>query len=321
MRELAPHSHSKRHVKITIGIPAYNERERVSLLLQSLLKQVNHSVEIVVNTGGSTDGTSEEIAKLARSLQSSHMIRLITGEKRMGKAAALDDIVLRATGDIVVFIDADTMISKNSVNNLIKPFSEDEMTGMASGNVLSLNDGDDLFSFISRFQRELHHKLCLSLRRKNLPPKVNGTFFAVRRGVIKGFPRHVVSDDEYASWCAQSHGYSVVYVPEAIVYTKDPTTLKDYIVKRRRILGGHFQMKQLLDYTVPTTSIRTISTNLIRLALNRWRKMVQIAFMASLELLCRVLAHYDVVRDTLSPCYRVDSAKFTSEGVGDNQAR
>lgn len=306
------------NVKITIGIPAYNERERIRLLLQSLSKQVNDGVvEIIINAGGSTNGTADEVAKMARSLQNSLTVRLITGDKRMGKAAALDDIILRATGSILVFIDADTMISEYSVSNLIEPFFKDEMMGVASGNVLSLNDGGDLFSVIARFQRGLHHELCLYLGRKNLPPKVNGTFFAARREVVEGFPHYVVSDDEYASWCAQRLGYKVVYVPEAIVYTKDPTGFKDYVAKRRRILGGHILIKKSLNYTVPTTDIRTVSVSFLRLALKQWRKIPHITVMAFLELLSRGLAVYDVIRNKVSYCYRVDSAKFTSKSVGD----
>jgi len=301
-------------MKITIGIPAYNEKERIRFLLQTILIQANKDVaEIIVNAGGSTDGTADEVVKSARASQSPSMVRLITGKKRMGKAAALNDIVLQATGDIVVFVDADTVVNKHCLNNLTEPFFTNEMIGVASGNVLSLNDGDDLFSFISRFQRELHHELCLYLGRRNLPPKVNGTFFAVRKDVVKGFPQHIVSDDEYASWCAQSQGYKVVYVPEAIVYTKDPTNFKDYIVKRRRVLGGHILIKKLLNYKVPTTNTRTISVNFLRLALKHWKKMLHITVMAFLELLCRVLAFYDVVRNKVSYCYRVNSAKFTSK--------
>ena len=297
-------------MKITIGIPAYNERERIGFLLRNLLIQVNKDVaEIIVNASGSTDGTTDEVAKTARALQGSSMVRLIAGKERMGKAAALNDIVLQATGGIIVFIDADTVVNKHCLNNLTEPFFTDEMIGVVSGNVLSLNDGDDLFSYISKFQRELHHELCMYLTRKNLPPKVNGTFFAVRKDVIKGFPRHIVSDDEYASWCAQSQGYKVVYVPEAIVYTKDPTNLKDYIAKRRRILDGHALTKKLSNYIVPTTSVGKVLPIFVRLARWRWRKIQYLIVMLFLEFLCHILSLYDNIRGKVPYCYRVESTK------------
>jgi len=305
---------SDKDAKITIGIPAYNERERIGFLLQNLLIQANKDVaEIIVNAGGSTDGTIDEVVKTARASQNSSMIRLIAGKERMGKAAALNDIVLQTTGDIIVFIDADTVVSKHCLNNITEPFFIDEVIGVVSGNVLSLNDGDNLFSFISKFQRQLHNELCLYLRRKNLPPKVNGTFFAVRKGIVKGFPHHIVSDDEYASLCAQRQGYKVVYVPEAMVYTKDPTNFKDYLTKRRRILGGHISIKKSLNYTVPTTNFSTVSINFLRLALKHWRKMPHVVTMLLIEVVCHILALYDIIRGRVQYCYRVDSAKFHTE--------
>jgi biofilm PGA synthesis N-glycosyltransferase PgaC len=313
VHEVVPDNHLGKHAKITIGIPAYNERGRIGALLRDLLRQVDYDADIVVNVGGSTDGTADEVAKIASSLQGSPRLRLITGRERMGKAAALNDIVLHATGDVIVFIDADTLIGANSLSKLMEPFSKDEMIGVVSGNVLSLNEGEGLFSFISKFQRELHHALCLNLGRDDLPPKVNGTFFAARRGLIEGFPHHIVSDDEYASWCAQSLGYKVVYAPQAIVYTKDPTNFKDYIAKRRRILGGHFLLKQSLNYTVPTTNVRMVSASFLKLIAERgWKRLLEISIMALLELLSRFLARYDVVRDRVSYCYRVSSAKISA---------
>lgn len=300
-------------MKITVGIPAYNERERIGFLLQNLLVQANNDVvEIIVNTSGSTDGTTDEVVKTACALRTSSMVRIITGKERMGKAAALDDIILQATGGIIIFIDADTVIDEHCVNKIIEPFFKDGTIGVVSGNVLSLNYGDDLFSFMSRFQRELHHELCLHLTRRNLPPKVNGTFFAVRKDVIKRFPYFIVSDDEYASWCAQGKGYNVVYAPYAIVYTKDPTNLRDYVAKRKRIYCGHLLIRKQLKYMVPTTGIRRVLSLFLRLTSKYWKKIPYIIIMLFLEFICRVLAFFDAARGKVPYFYRVDSAKFTS---------
>lgn len=309
----APESPYIKDAKITIGIPAYNERERIRALLQSLLNQVKGiDVEIIVNASGSTDGTADEVAKIAHSLQGSIKILVLTTEKRMGKAAALDDIISRATGDIIVFVDADTIIGTHSVDKLTEPFFKDEMIGIVSGNILSLNDGGDLFSFISQFQRELHHEFCLHLGRNSLPPKVNGTFFAVRKDVIKHFPYFIVSDDEYASWRAQSKGFEVVYAPYAVTYTKDPTNLRDYVAKRKRIYCGHLLIKKQLKYVVPTTGVRRVLSLFLRSALKYWKKIPHITMMLFLEFVCRALAFFDTTRGKIPYSYRVESAKFTS---------
>jgi len=300
-------------VKITIGIPAYNERERIGFLLQNLLIQVDtDGTEIIVNSSGSTDGTTDEVVKTARALRNSLIVRIIGGKERMGKTAALGEIILQATGGIIIFIDADTVIDKHCMNNIVEPFSKDKRIGVVSGNVMSLNYEDNIFSFMSRFQRELHHKLCLHLTRRNLPPKVNGTFFAVRKDVVKHFPYFIVSDDEYASWCAQNKGFNVVYAPHAIVYTKDPTNLRDYMAKRKRIYCGHLLIRKQLKYVVPTTGTRNVRSLFLRLASKYWRKIPSITTMLFLEFICRVLAVFDAARGKVPYLYRVDSAKFRS---------
>lgn len=302
-----------KNAKITIGIPAFNERERIGDLLQNLFNQVKGiAVEIIVNASGSTDGTANNVAKMAHLLKDSMKIQVIAGEKRTGKAAALNDIISRASGNIIVFIDADTIIGLNSVKKITEPFFKDCMIGVVSGNIFSLNDTGDIFSFMSQFQRELHHKLCLYLKRNRLPPKVNGTFFAVRKDVVKHFPYFIVSDDEYASWRAQSKGFEVAYVPQAVTYTQDPTNFRDYVAKRKRIYCGHLWIKKQLKYTVPTTSLRKVHFLFLRLVLKRWRKIPSIIIMLFLEFISRVLAIADTTRGKIPYLYRLESAKFTS---------
>jgi cellulose synthase/poly-beta-1,6-N-acetylglucosamine synthase-like glycosyltransferase len=308
-----PKTNCSKDAKITIGIPAYNERERIADLLQNLSNQVKGiAVEIIVNASGSTDGTDNKVAEIAHLLEDSVKIRVLAGEKRGGKAAALNNIISRATGNIVVFIDADTIIGSNSVNKITEPFLKDCMIGVVSGNIFSLNDNGDLFSFMSQFQRELHHELCINLKRNRLPPKVNGTFFAVRKNVVKHFPYFIVSDDEYASWQAQSKGFEVVYAPEAVTYTQDPTNFSDYVAKRRRIYCGHLWIKKQLKYKVPTTSVRRLHSLFLKLALKRWRKTPSIIIMLLLEFISRVLALSDTTRGKVPYLYRLESAKFTS---------
>jgi cellulose synthase/poly-beta-1,6-N-acetylglucosamine synthase-like glycosyltransferase len=146
--------------------------------------------------------------------------------------------------------------------------------------------------------------------REGRSPKVNGTFFAVKKSVISHLPRHVVSDDEYVSWNAQSKGYRVAYAPEAIVYTKDPETFKDYIAKRRRIFVGHFLMKKTMGYTVPTTRFSKIMPKLLGFLSREKSKAPDFLVMLVMQFIAYVLAISDMVLGKIPYRYRVESAKF-----------
>jgi cellulose synthase/poly-beta-1,6-N-acetylglucosamine synthase-like glycosyltransferase len=122
----------------------------------------------------------------------------------------------------------------------------------------------------------------------------------------------VVSDDEYISWCAQTIGYKVIYAPRAKVYTKDPMNLRDYLSKRKRILSGHFLIKNTLRYDVPTADMVILLPEFARLTLKNWKRIQWLAPMVLFELWCRLSAQVDALRKNVSPRYRVNSAKFST---------
>jgi biofilm PGA synthesis N-glycosyltransferase PgaC len=306
---------------VAIGIPAYNERGRISRLLLMLISQIGENVnEIIVNTSGSTDGTDKEANEVLHSCSESLSVKIINHGEKMGKAAALNQILTHVESDIIVFIDADTLPGEKCIDKIITPFLSNKNLGLTSGNVLSMNNGKGLLSFASRFQRELHHEVCKDLLSRDLAPKVNGTFFAVRKKLIKHIPHYVISDDEFISYHVQNQGYVVFYVPDAIVYTKDPTDIRGYIAKRRRIYEGHILIKRQLNHTVPTASMCLVFPSFFKLMSKYWGKMLKIITIFFIELICRFIAILDVVRGKIPYSYRVESAKFTvgvhNSGVG-----
>ena len=102
---------------ISIIIPARNESKRIQPLLESLLPYKN-DLEIIVVDDHSDDDT-ESVVK-------SFGFQVIQPNKRpkawKGKPWALDQGVLSASGDIVIFLDADTIIHKNGIEALLNIF-------------------------------------------------------------------------------------------------------------------------------------------------------------------------------------------------------
>jgi len=304
-------------LKVSIGIPAYNEEGSIGILLNELLTQLDSNiVEIVVSDDGSTDRTCAEVLQVAGKAKNSHgVVRLIKGKQRCGKAAAINRILKVAEGNVVVLMDADTKLGKNCVSRLVDPFSHDKSIYVASGNVLPLNSSGEskFFSFASSFQRELNDLLSQWLIDKNQAPKVNGAFFAFRKKIVDHIPQMVVSDDEYISWCAQTQGHKVTYVSDAKVYAKDPMNVRDYLAKRRRVLGGHFLIKNTSHYIVPTTRIDVLAPVFGKVAVKYWRKSSYLIAIVFFESLCRLFAFSDAIQGKVSPRYRAESSKLLAK--------
>ena len=96
-------------MKFSIIIPAYNEEGAIEAIIMRCLEARDgitdatpvESVEIIVVSDGSSDGTTE----ISRRYQPE--VRLIEYEKNRGYGAAIKTGFAEATGDIVGFLDAD----------------------------------------------------------------------------------------------------------------------------------------------------------------------------------------------------------------------
>lgn len=85
---------------ISVIIPAYNARRFIGDAIRSVLEQPL-SVDLIVVDDGSTDGTSDEVARLGKE------IRVVRCEQNMGLPSALNLGLKHARGSVMGFLDAD----------------------------------------------------------------------------------------------------------------------------------------------------------------------------------------------------------------------
>ncbi len=112
-------------LRLSVLIPVYNERYLIRELLQRVLavKVPGISeVEVVVVDDGSKDGTRELLREIAAGEQ---RIRYIEHERNQGKGAAVRTAIGAATGDLIVFQDADLEYDPQDYARLARPFFED----------------------------------------------------------------------------------------------------------------------------------------------------------------------------------------------------
>ena len=105
-------------MKITVGIPAYNEEKTIAKIIVKLKKTVD---QIIVCDDGSTDSTSE----IAESLGAT----VIKHAKNSGYGMAIRSIFLKSreiNADILVTLDADGQHKIEDINKIIKPVVDGE---------------------------------------------------------------------------------------------------------------------------------------------------------------------------------------------------
>lgn len=119
----------------SIIISAYNEEKVIGACLESLAKQTLKPKEIVLVDDGSMDNTLKEVLVATSSSASVQSLRndiLILREQHKGAGAARNTGAARATGDILVFIDADMQFHQSFLQELTDPIREGKTKGTFS---------------------------------------------------------------------------------------------------------------------------------------------------------------------------------------------
>ena len=120
-------------MKITVGIPAYNEEKNIAKIILDLKKVAD---DILVCNDGSTDSTSE----IAESLGAT----VINHSKNLGYGSAIRSIFLKAreiNAEVLVTIDADGQHKIEDVENVVKPIIEQQADISIGSRFLKKNDG------------------------------------------------------------------------------------------------------------------------------------------------------------------------------------
>lgn len=118
----------KGNLSLSIIIPARNEAENLPILLKTLQQQQFRPKEIIVSDDNSTDGTIE----VARAY-GAEVVQKQPGDSTIGKGAACSRGAEVATGECLLFMDADTYLeSKDSLHHFIRTFEKQGCNGILS---------------------------------------------------------------------------------------------------------------------------------------------------------------------------------------------
>jgi glycosyltransferase involved in cell wall biosynthesis len=125
----------KSPVKVTVVFPVYNEAYSLKPAIEKVteaLKEFTRSYEIIIAEDGSTDGTD----KLALALAEKYpFVKLIHGEERLGRGAALKNAFKQGNSEIFVYMDLDLATDLKHLKTLIKAV-ESEGYDFATGSRL-----------------------------------------------------------------------------------------------------------------------------------------------------------------------------------------
>ncbi len=210
---------------ITVIIPTYNEEKHIGECLSALVNGTRRPDQILVADGYSTDHTR----KIAKSFPGVWVVRNPERTAAAGRNAAL----AVAVGDVIAFTDGDCIPADDWVEQIERAFSENEIDGMG-GKVLNA-------PFENEYERDWGTLAWTLLMNCPDEPYVvekqtlNDAFVtancAYRKELLDrlgGFDLWFANnaEDVDLSWRALQAGARLMYIPDAVIYAHNVTSLQ-----------------------------------------------------------------------------------------------
>lgn len=253
--------------KISILIAAYNEEKDIEHTIRNkiALDYPRELMEILVVSDESTDRTDALVEALAS--EAPFPIRLIRQTPRQGKTAGLNLIAPLASGEILVFSDANSLYEPDALRKLVRNFADPEV-GYVTGKMIYANpDGSvvgDGCSAYMRYENWLREKET----RIGSVVGVDGGIDAIRARLFKQLNADQLPDF-VQPLKVNEQGYRVIYEPEAVLkeLALDDSG-REFRMRVRvslRALWALHDMKQLLNpFHYGLFAVQLISHKLLR---------------------------------------------------------
>lgn len=132
-------SYAMKSPLISIVIPSYNKAKYIEKTLLSIVSQKNANFEVIIQDGGSTDGTLNVIKKYVKKYPS--LIRY-ESKKDGGQLDAINNGLLKAKGDIVTFINADDVYEDDAFESVVGHYIENPDALWFAGKCKIVNEED-----------------------------------------------------------------------------------------------------------------------------------------------------------------------------------
>ena len=250
--------------KVSLLVSCYNEEKVIKKKIENCLSldYPNEKLEIIVISDGSEDGTDEIIKRYL-----DRGIHLIRQEGRKGKTSGLNLAVPEASGEVIVFSDANAIYQPDAINKLVRSF-HDASVGYVVGAAL-YSDGEDNSAansensywqyeiFIKRLESKLHSVV-----------GGDGAIYAIRHSLYDQLDVKDINDFVNPLQII-AKGFRGVFEPEAICYEETAGDFSKEAKRKERIVNRSFRglmkVKSVMNpFKVGIFSLEVISHKLLR---------------------------------------------------------
>jgi biofilm PGA synthesis N-glycosyltransferase PgaC len=232
----------KSHIyDITLVVPAHNEESSIKKTIHSIMNAnyPKDKLEIIVLNDGSTDRTAEKVEELMKEYPN---LKCITNKQNIGKAPSMNKALKVAKGELFGCVDADSVIDRNAIKNMLHYFSKQKVAAVISTIKVTQHKG-----FFPEIQRLEYHVVGLIRRIMSLIGTLHlshGVLSLYRTEVlrkIKGFDEKTLTEDFEIAMRLKYNGYEIKMELNSVVYTNVPEHLGSFWKQRIRWYRGFLE--------------------------------------------------------------------------------
>ncbi len=197
---------------------AYNEAAAMPEKLANLamLKHRYPGLEILAFDDGSADETAALIDA------EGDLVTLVRGPGRSGKAHGMKQLAARATGEVLIFTDANVMLDEEAIDNLLARYADPNVGGVL-GSLHYVGDGESATASVGSLYWRIEERLKDEESRTGNVLGADGSIFSIRRSLYPVFPDSVLDD---------------LTVSMAVVFSGARLVKARNVIARERLVAG-----------------------------------------------------------------------------------
>lgn len=221
---------------VTLFIAAYNEEKVIEEKMANCdgLDYPKDKLKIIWMTDGSNDSTNEKLARYPD-------ITVLYQPLRNGKTAALNRGVPFVKTPFTVFTDANTMLNRSAIKEIIRPFGNPQVGCVAGEKRIAVKEADNASSGGEGFYWKYESKLKAWDARLYSAVGAAGELFAIRTALFEPMPQNTLLDDFILSMRIAQKGYKIAYSSSAYALETGSADIKNEEKRKVRIAAGGIQ--------------------------------------------------------------------------------
>lgn len=286
--------------EISICLSVFNEEQNIVAKIKNTL-ELNYPKDKfklwIIN-----DGSNDNTAALIESYRANYPNNIVViHQERSGKLGAIRNLIQHIKTEFVVFTDADTLLTPDSLIAIVNPLA-DEKVGIVActrRNIVdetgNITETEGIYWKYEAWLKQQEAKFgCLIA--------VTGDLFAMRTQLFPEIPPNSLVEDFYISMSVVEKGYYCVDAPNAIV--NEPPSIhinSEYRRKLRIAVGGFqslWQFKHLLNpLKYPKIALFFFSHRVLRMInpLLLILAFVSNAYLSTIDVSFQVLFYFQLI--------------------------